>query len=267
MFRIASKIAAVALLGLALSGPQLAVAQGQASRGAAVTRSFTWSGGHSLRVSAPADVIYTQAGAPGIVISGPKDLVDRVRVEGGRIYMERNWSWGRIDWGRDRLAVSVTAPNLDSFSAAASAKMVLPKLRVDNAEVSASSAAVVSGDFTARTLKASASSSGRFTGDVQVTDLTVDASSAGGVVLTGRATTAVVEVSSSGKADLYRVSAESVRARASSSGSASVNANKSADLGASSAGGIRMARRPASTTVNTSSGGHVRFDDRAEARR
>ena len=52
--------------------------------GAATSREIAWPGGDRIEFDVPADVQYTQAAGPAkLVISGPKDQVDRVELSGG----------------------------------------------------------------------------------------------------------------------------------------------------------------------------------------
>src|SRR6476620_11712038 len=49
------------------------------------TKEIVWSGSDELEIALPAEVTITQGPQAKMVITGPKDAVDRVRVEDGRI--------------------------------------------------------------------------------------------------------------------------------------------------------------------------------------
>src|SRR6478752_3743375 len=56
--------------------------------GETVTRDVAWSGADALQIDVPAEVIFTQAAAgagASVKVTGPKDLVDRVTMENGRL--------------------------------------------------------------------------------------------------------------------------------------------------------------------------------------
>ena len=78
-------------------------------RGPQVQRDFPWSG-DKLQVNAPAEIEYVQAPGPArLTIRGPSALLDRVRVEGGRITLAP----GGHAW-RD-LHIRLSAPDVRTF--------------------------------------------------------------------------------------------------------------------------------------------------------
>ena len=77
--------------------------------GADIIRTYPWNGSDTLMISAPAQVVYTQANASKITISGPQRLLDRVTVAGGDIVLR-----GRVN-GRNGLKITVEAPAVKTF--------------------------------------------------------------------------------------------------------------------------------------------------------
>jgi hypothetical protein len=53
-----------------------------------VTRSVAFDGGERLELDLSADVTYVQGDANTVVITGPQPIIDRIRVEGSRLWME-----------------------------------------------------------------------------------------------------------------------------------------------------------------------------------
>jgi hypothetical protein len=74
------------------------------------TRTLTWVGGQRLEVSLPASIHYTQAAGPvRLTVSGPRELVDRVRLDGPRLHADGPMGFRR------RLRVEMTAPDVSTF--------------------------------------------------------------------------------------------------------------------------------------------------------
>jgi hypothetical protein len=127
-------------------------------------------------------------------------------------------------------------------------------------KIRASSAANVFSEGTIRSnsMEISASSAATIEISIDAGFATIDASSAGDVVLEGKAKTLEIDVSSAGDVDAYSLESESVRANASSAGSAKISVSKELNAQASSGGSIRYRGSPAKTNTNSSSGGSVK---------
>jgi len=127
-------------------------------------------------------------------------------------------------------------------------------------KIRASSAANVfsEGTIKATTMEISASSAATIEISIEAGFASVDASSAGDIVLEGKAKALEIDVSSAGEVDAYALESESVRANASSAGSAKISASKELNAQASSGGSIRYRGSPAKTNTNSSSGGSVK---------
>lgn len=79
------------------------------SGGPEVTRELAWSGRDTVDFDVRADVTYTQAPGPAkLVVTGPRDLVDRLEVDGERIRFRGRTSYARI-------TIAMTAPNVTGF--------------------------------------------------------------------------------------------------------------------------------------------------------
>ncbi|HVN01126.1 MAG TPA: DUF2807 domain-containing protein [Caulobacteraceae bacterium] len=85
---------------------------GRATDATPATREIAWTGGDRLELDAPADVQYTQAAGPAkLVVTGPKDLVDRLALDGSELTLRDGYGW---DAGR--LSIVMTAPAVSRFA-------------------------------------------------------------------------------------------------------------------------------------------------------
>lgn len=91
-----------------------------------IARDIAWGGGDRLSIDLPGRVTYVQGATPGVRITGPKTVVDRVRFQDGRLTIEGddNGDRGYIRWSgsgirawseTDALRVVVTAPAVKVF--------------------------------------------------------------------------------------------------------------------------------------------------------
>jgi len=84
---------------------------GRHDGGPEATRDFAWAGGSSLNVSVPAEIEYVQADGPAkVTATGPKDALDDLRVEDGRIHYASDGDHN------GKLTLVVTAPAVDDFT-------------------------------------------------------------------------------------------------------------------------------------------------------
>lgn len=93
-----------------------------------IQRTIEWSGSESLAIDMPVTVVYDAASSEtGIFISGPKDYVDAVKLDGNRLTLDDNDmpSRGYIQWTgagvsgsseRDRLTVRIKGGAVKAFT-------------------------------------------------------------------------------------------------------------------------------------------------------
>ncbi len=112
---------------------------GGPSWGGHATRVLAWTGGDTLEVDVPADIVYTQGSQTKLTIAGPSDAVAAVRLEGGRITFDR-------DHGYDdaRLKIEMTAPGVTRFDLTGSQNLVLENYKQAKLSLDISGAAHVS---------------------------------------------------------------------------------------------------------------------------
>jgi hypothetical protein len=228
------------LAGVALAAILLAPGVASPADGSEViTRDLGWRGGESFGVAMSARTTFTQGPVARIVVSGPREVVERIILDGDtvRVRNDRPWSWNVNRYGP--VTITASGPNVRAFRAAASARIDVGTVQQPN-------------------LTLHASSSGSIRGAVRTGALNTSASSSGHVTAGGTADRVDADASSSGDVDLQGLKVQDATVRASSSGDVTVSPARSADVRASSSGRVRLLQRPASLNSQTSSSGSVR---------
>ena len=185
------------------------------TRSADVTRTLDWTGGQALTVDLSAEVEYVQGATPGVTVTGPAELVERVRLVDGRLtWAERNGPeherviFGRREHGRgiwlesETVKIVVTAPNINDFDLEGSARLLLKDYDQDTLTLDISGSGEITAYGKARALELDISGSGD--ADLQgltVTDANVAIAGSGDATLTPTGQVAV-SISGSGDVDL-----------------------------------------------------------------
>ena len=204
------------------------------TRGPDVTRTLEWTGGQTLTIDLSADVDYVQGPTAGVTVTGPAQLVEKVRLVDGRLtWADRDGPnhetvvFGRREHGRgiwvhsEEVKIVVTAPNINSFNLEGSANLMLL-------------------DYDQDTLQ-------------------VDISGSGEVSATGRARALEVDISGSGDADLGALSATDANVAIAGSGDAVVAPTGRADITIAGSGDVVLNTRPATVNQQVSGSGEVDF--------
>lgn len=195
----------------------------RSDRGPRVTRTLAWDGGDRLDVEVAADVTYVQGETASVVVSGPKEQVDGLRLTAGRLTFDDDDN--RIDhvvfgWGDSvPLRITVTAPSVRAFNLSSS------------------------GDLLIR--------------DYDQPDLFVAIDGSGEVVATGRTEAVELDISGSGEADFSGLLTRDADVEISGSGEAIVGPTGAARIAISGSGDVDLSRRPASLTQSISGSGDV----------
>jgi Putative auto-transporter adhesin, head GIN domain len=127
-----------------------------AADGAAATREIAWPGGDKIEFDVPADVQYTQGPGPAkLVISGPKDALDRLELSGGQLQYRDDDSWNN-----DRLSIVMTAPDVRRFSISGDNNITIAGYDQDDLAVDVSGHGVVSAKGKARAVSLDISGDG-----------------------------------------------------------------------------------------------------------
>jgi hypothetical protein len=102
--------------------------------GADTTREVAWTGGDTLVVQVPADVTFTQADGPAkLVVRGPKEALDRLKLDGSAIAPKDNGD--RESWSHGGLTIELTAPKVTTFQVYDSGKLDIRNYRQDRIRI------------------------------------------------------------------------------------------------------------------------------------
>lgn len=196
-----------------------------------VTRNLAWAGGDRLQIEVPGEVVFVQGAQAGVVVTGPKNLADRVRVVGDRLTFDDDGDHtetGYIRWNghgfhvwsaEDSLKITVTAPAVTSFDV------------------------VGASDLTIR--------------DYDQPRLNLILSGSGDVTARGETRTVQVDASGSGDADLAALVTVDADVRISGSGDVRVGPTGRADVDISGSGDVDLTRRASAVISNVSGSGDV----------
>lgn len=193
-----------------------------------VSRTLAWSDGDSLSVELPADVTYVQGPEAGIVITGHQSIVDRIRVENGRIFLAdgpdeltiRWWGGGLKGWSSDdNLKIIVTAPAVTRFDLHGSRTLTIQ--------------------------------------DYDQPTLSIDVSGSGEVTATGKTAALDLDIAGSGEADLSALATTDASVDISGSGEATVAPTGTARLSIAGSGDITLTTRPTKVESNVSGSGDI----------
>ncbi|MBI1406299.1 MAG: DUF2807 domain-containing protein [Caulobacter sp.] len=185
-------------------------------------RTLDWAGGDSLALDIPAEVVFTQAAAPSITVSGPKRMVDRVSIEDGHIRFADDddmMHMGRWSHHGRRLRIQVAAPAVKAFTINGPADLTIR-------------------DYDQPSLDVRINGSGDVEGFGKTTDLTLS-------------------IAGSGDADLSRLTADSARVKIAGSGDAMLDAVSAADVRIAGSGDVTLERRPPTLTSDIAGSGDL----------
>lgn len=200
-----------------------------------VTRSVAFEGGERLELDLSADVTYIQGEETTVVITGPQTVIDRVRVQGSRIWMDDGPERVTLRWDghglngysdTDRLRITVTAPTVTTFDLEGSSDL---KIR-----------------------------------DYDQDALSIDVSGSGEIEADGRTRTLELDISGSGEVDLSRLTLTDANVAIAGSGEALLGPSGRADVTISGSGDVELTQQPA--TLNQSISGSGDIDVRSERR-
>ncbi len=196
--------------------------------GPEVTRTLNWDGGDALTVAFSGNVRYVQGDKAEVTITGTESVVERVRIEGGRIDLTDGdedvyilWRGGRIrSWESvDHLQITVTAPSVTRFSLEGS------------------------GDLEIR--------------DYDQPRIDLDLSGSGEITAQGRTDAVELDINGSGDVELDRLETRDANVSISGSGDATVAPTGRATIAISGSGDVTLTRRPESVDSRISGSGDV----------
>ncbi|HYD27556.1 head GIN domain-containing protein [Brevundimonas sp.] len=194
----------------------------RADDGPSVTRTLAWTGGDRLDVEVAADVTYVQGDEASVVVTGPRNQVEGLRLSDGRLTFDNDDNVEVVVFGwhnTDRLRITVTAPSVRNFSLSSS------------------------GDLQIR--------------NYDQPDMMLTIQGSGDVTAAGRTEAVELDIHGSGEADLSALETRDADVEISGSGEAAVGPTGGARISISGSGDVELTRRPASVTQNISGSGDV----------
>lgn len=188
--------------------------------GPSITRDVAFTGASEVEINVPADVTYTQAPQGSLRITGPREIVERIEVEGGEISLPGYHGWGRHRGGR--LQIVMTGPDTRSFSVRGSQTLTILNYQQD--------------------------------------ELNIDMAGSGEVSATGSADRADVDIAGSGEVDLRGLALNHVSIDIAGSGDVTVGPKQSADIDIAGSGDVTLTTQPPQMTTDIAGSGDIRTD-------
>lgn len=196
--------------------------------GPMTTRDLDWTGADVLTIDSSVDVEFIQGAEAGVVVTGPRALVERVQLDGGRLSLSEGPERVVFGWDsngptassqRDELRIVITAPAVNRFALEGS------------------------GHLTIR--------------DYDQPTLAIEISGSGEVEATGETQALSVDIAGSGEADLQSLRATDATVNISGSGETRVAPTRRADIAISGSGDVTLTTRPSQVETDISGSGDV----------
>ena len=201
---------------------------------AEASKSLAWTGGDLLSVATDADVEYVPGDTPSVTVTGSKDDIDRIRLDGGRIF-----SVGEPDHDHT-VTVHFGDGGVDADRHSGGVKVVVTAPGVKRFEVSGS------GGLTVRSY------------DQATLDLALTGS--GDAELNGHTDAVKLNVSGSGDADLSALQTRDADITVSGSGGSEIAATGKATIDISGSGNVELKTKPESVSSHVSGSGSLDQD-------
>ena len=198
-----------------------------------IERTVAWTGGDSLSVDVPGEVTYVQGATAGIRITGPKDIVDSIRFEDGRLTMIH-------DDKRDRGYIRWTGTGIRVWSESEALKIVVTAPSVTSFEM---------GDNGHLSIR-----------DYDQPNLAVVVQSEASVEVQGRADKVSVTVNGDGDADLDRLIVAEATVQIPGRGDVRVGPTERADIDLSGRGDVTLTRNPTQVNQSITGWGEVEIE-------
>jgi hypothetical protein len=236
--------AVIATLSLAAATAACGQARG-ADAGPTVSRDYQVGGFNEIELAGRYDVQVRTGAKPSVSARGPEKLIERlvVEVEGDKllIHPRKERSWFRMGWSsKDKIAVTVTVPNLEGATLAGSGGINVDKVQGErfNGQI-AGSGDLRLGTIDVGLLKLGIAGSGAFSSG------------------SGRARNAEYDIAGSGKVDAQGISAEDLKISVAGSGDIRAHATKTAKVDIVGSGDVEVTGG-ARCTVSKAGSGDVR---------
>ncbi len=191
------------------------------------TRDLAWSGTEALRIeNSAAEISYTQGPTPKFTVTGPKNRIDQITIDGDTV-KGSNVHWSLTDDPDDQIRMVIVSPRTRSFHLDGEEMLHIAGYDQDSLEIEVSGAAKIDGAGHAKTLTA--------------------------------------DLSGAAALDLSRLPVDEAKVDISGAGAAKIDPKQSADVTISGAGNVRLLTRPPRLRTRVSGIGRVSSPAGAEA--
>ncbi len=195
---------------------------------------LAWPGGNRLAIDLPGHIVYSQGKDASVSVSGPQSLVNRVRIDGGRLYLATGPE------PSESIHLSIHHNHVDATGPDSLLRVTIVAPAVTSFAVSGSSDLSVH-DY-----------------DQPALDMALNGS--GAVDVDGRTPSLRLEQAGSGAVDLTSLKAQDADVSLSGSGNAIIHASGKAQVGISGSGTVALTTKPVALTTSISGSGTVNQD-------
>lgn len=206
------------------------------------------TGFHAVDVGGSFDVYITQGSSESVKVEAPDEIIDHIitEVDNGvlKIYNknDRNFHWGDLFGNHKKIAVYVSAKDLNAIAASGSGDVYFKE------------------GIRTNSLRLRVSGSGDMYGRLDVKNLESGVSGSGDVKISGHAENSAVNVSGSGDFEARGLATVNTIVHVSGSGDASINASNSVSASISGSGDVRYTGGAKSVSSSKSGSGDVERD-------
>ncbi len=191
--------------------------------GPVATRDLPWKGSETLHIDNSAAIVsYIQGPTPKFTVTGPKNRVDRMALDGDTL-TGSDIRWNFSDNDDAMIHITITSPNTHAFFLSGEENLTLTNYDQDSLELTVSGASHIRA--------------------------------------VGRAKQARINVSGAGHLDLAAMPVDDLKLDISGAGSATADAKQSADISISGAGHVGLLTKPASLRSHISGIGSITTPD------
>jgi hypothetical protein len=219
---------------------------------------WAWDGSDGLGIEVPATVHYVPTGPARIVITGPDDMLEQLRVGQGQIKAQCD----DCHFDHRKLDITVSGVMLRNVALSGPGEIALGRLNQDrlNLVISGSGSVGAEGRIDQVALVVSGSGNAKL-GEMAVQQADIHVSGSGWISAKGRIDRVELAISGSGKAQLGDVAVRQADIRISGSGNAMLTPREKASVSIAGSGIVRMAAKPPQLNQFITGSGGVRIAD------
>jgi len=217
---------------------------------------WAWDGTDTLGVGAPATVHYVPTGPARIVVNGPDDMLERLRVGQGQIRMECD----DCHFNGEKLDITVSGVALRKVGLSGSGEIALGRLDQDRLDLAISGSGSVSTEGRIDRMELAVSGSGNAKlGEMAMQQATIHISGSGSVSAAGRVDRLELSLAGSGNVRMGDAKVQRADIHIAGSGDVTVTPREEANVHVAGSGNIHMTAKPAHLNQTITGSGGVRI--------